>query len=105
MMEKNINVDEVLQRMWDIRSKSRELPVNEVSDGVYLGINVIKRLHEELEMREKQNKIMEKALAHLSHADNYSDKQYPLDYIENMAKQTVEKIEEIKQIKEQLDLI
>lgn len=102
MMKKNINVDEVLQRMWDIRSKSRELPVSEVSDGVYLGINVIKRLHEELEMKEKQNMIMKKALIHLSHGDNYIEKEYPLGYIEDMAKQTIEKVETIKV---QLDLI
>ena len=83
-----MNVENVIQKLWDIRSRNIEDP-EEILDVVFLAINTLKSSKEEADLTEQRINKLETGLRYLSDSSHFANLPQPLSHVEEVAKETL----------------
>lgn len=83
-----MNVDQVIQKLWDVRSRNIEEP-EEIQDVVFLALNTLKNIKEEASLTEQRLKKLETGLYYLSDSSQFAHLPEPLTHVEEVAKESL----------------
>jgi len=86
-----MNVDHVIQKLWDVRSRDIEDP-GEIQDVVFLALNTLKNMKEEANLTEHRIKKLETGLHYLSDTSQFAHLPEPMTHVEEVAKESLHKM-------------